>query len=84
MYILAIAYAYVILMVAFTEKSVAAGIMTFAMYCVLPLAAIVYLIGAAQRKWSKETAKNLQNLNKFVAEKTEDSEKDKQNISSEN
>lgn len=50
MYIVAIAWIYVVLMMALTEHSVVAGIMTFLMYCVLPLAIILYLMRTPQRK----------------------------------
>lgn len=50
MYIVVIAWVYVVLMMALTEHSVVAGIMTFLMYCVLPLAIILYLMRTPQRK----------------------------------
>lgn len=50
MYIVAIAWIYVVLMMSITEQSVIAGIMTFLLYGVFPLAIILYLMGAPQRK----------------------------------
>jgi cytochrome c biogenesis protein CcdA len=50
MYIIAIAWVYVVFMMAITESSVIAGIMTFLTYCVLPLAIIFYLTGGKRRK----------------------------------
>ncbi|MFZ6644173.1 hypothetical protein ACO0LO_00520 [Undibacterium sp. TJN25] len=50
MYIVAIAWIYVVFMMSITESSVTAGIMTFLMYCVLPLAIIFYLARSPQRK----------------------------------
>ncbi|MBI3285970.1 MAG: hypothetical protein HYZ65_14135 [Burkholderiales bacterium] len=56
MYIVAIAWIYVVLMMAITEYSVAAGIMTFLMYCVLPLTMILYLMRSPQRKRANKEA----------------------------
>ncbi len=50
MYIIAIAWIYVVLMMSITEPTVIAGIMTFLMYCVLPLTIILYLVRSPQRK----------------------------------
>lgn len=56
MYIVAIAWIYVVLMMAITESSVMAGIMTFLTYCVLPLAIIFYLTGGKRRKEKRRLA----------------------------
>lgn len=48
--IVAIAWIYVVLMMSLTEHSVTAGIMTFLLYCVLPLSIILYLMATPQRK----------------------------------
>ena len=45
MYIVAIAWIYVVFMMAITETSVIAGIMTFLLYGVLPVTIIVYVMG---------------------------------------
>ncbi|HCY62544.1 MAG TPA: hypothetical protein DHV59_06890 [Oxalobacteraceae bacterium] len=50
MLIIAIAWIYVVLMMSITEHSVIAGIMTFLLYCVLPLAIILYLLATPQRR----------------------------------
>ncbi|MET3108314.1 ABC-type transport system involved in cytochrome c biogenesis permease subunit [Oxalobacteraceae bacterium GrIS 2.11] len=44
MHIIAIAWIYVVFMMAITEKSVVAGVMTFTFYCVIPLGVIWYLL----------------------------------------
>lgn len=70
MYIVAIGWIYVVLMMAITENSVIAGIMTFLFYGVVPLAIILYLSGAQQRrrnrvsakKWSSDTAAQPEDL----------------------
>ena len=50
MYIVAIAWIYVVFMMSITERSVIAGIMTFLLYGVLPVAIILYVMGTPQRK----------------------------------
>ncbi|HCN89555.1 MAG TPA: hypothetical protein DIT28_10315 [Oxalobacteraceae bacterium] len=50
MYIVAIAWIYVALMMSITEPSIVAGIMTFLMYGVIPLSIILYVMGTPQRK----------------------------------
>ena len=59
MYIVAIAWIYVVLMMSITEDSVVAGIMTFLLYGVLPLAIILYLMGTPQRKRNRLKAEKL-------------------------
>ena len=49
MYIVAIAWIYVILMMATTANSFIAGAMTFLLYGVLPLAIVALLFGRARR-----------------------------------
>lgn len=50
MYIIAIAWIYVVLLMAVTEPTLTASIMTFLFYCVFPLALLFYLIRTPQRK----------------------------------
>ena len=59
MYIVAIAWIYVVLMMSITEDSVVAGVMTFLLYGVLPLTIILYLMGAPQRKRNRQQAEKL-------------------------
>jgi small-conductance mechanosensitive channel len=56
MHIVAIAWLYVVLMMSITEQSVVAGIMTFLLYGVFPLAIILYLMGSSQRKRGRAKA----------------------------
>ena len=56
MYIVAIAWIYVVGMMAITEPSIVAGIMTFLMYGVFPLSIILYVIGSPQRKRNRASA----------------------------
>lgn len=50
MYIVAIAWLYVTLLMALTESSVAAGLATFVFYGLFPLSIVLYLLGAPQRR----------------------------------
>jgi hypothetical protein len=58
MYIIAIAWIYVVLLMSLTEHSIIAGLMTFLFYCVVPLTIILYLIGTPRRKQARSAAKN--------------------------
>ena len=53
MYIVAIAWLYVTLMMALTEPSIIAGILTFVFYGLLPCALLLWLIGTPQRRRNK-------------------------------
>jgi len=50
MYIVAIAWLYVTLMMALTESSVVAGVLTFVFYGLLPCALLLWLAGTPQRR----------------------------------
>lgn len=50
MYIVAIAWLYVTFMMAITEKSVVAGVMTFVFYGLAPLALLLWLVGTPARR----------------------------------
>ena len=53
MWIVAIAWIYVVGLMAITEASVIGGIMTFLGYCVLPLSILYYLTGSKRRRARK-------------------------------
>lgn len=59
MYIVAIAWIYVVFMMSVTEHTVVAGIMTFLLYGVLPLSIILYLMGTPQRKRNRVKAEKI-------------------------
>lgn len=59
MHIAVVGWIYVVLMMAITEESVVAGIMTFFFYGVLPVTIIMYVGGSGNRKRRREQ-KNLQ------------------------
>jgi len=48
--IIAIGWLYVVLMMALTEHSFIAGLMTFLLYGVFPLSITLYLLGTRQRR----------------------------------
>lgn len=50
MLIVAIAWIYVVGLMALTEASVVAGILTFISYCVVPLSILFYLTGSKRRR----------------------------------
>lgn len=50
MWIVAVAWIYVVGLMAVTEHSIVAGIMTFFGYCVLPLSILFYLFGGRARR----------------------------------
>ena len=50
MYIVAIAWIYVVFMMSITEESVVAGLMTLVLYGILPLTIVLYIMGTPQRK----------------------------------
>lgn len=49
MYIIAIAWMYVVILMAATEKSVTAGLLTFIFYGLLPCALLLWLLGVKHR-----------------------------------
>jgi hypothetical protein len=50
MWIVAVAWVYVVGLLALSQPSVVAGIMTFLGYCVLPLSILFYLTGGKARR----------------------------------
>ena len=54
MYIVAIAWLYVTLMMAATESSVVAGILTFLFYGLLPCALFIWLFSTPQRRRNRQ------------------------------
>ena len=50
MYIVAIAWLYVVMLMALTEPSFVAGVSTFIFYGLLPLALLLWLVGTPQRR----------------------------------
>jgi hypothetical protein len=61
MLIVAIAWIYVVGLMALTEAmqtSVIGGIMTFLLYCVLPLSVVLYIMGTGKRRRKREAMRD--------------------------
>ena len=56
MWIVALGWIYVVGLMAITETTVVAGIMTFFGYCVLPLSILFYLTGSKRRRARRDMA----------------------------
>ncbi|PKO46902.1 MAG: hypothetical protein CVU29_04130 [Betaproteobacteria bacterium HGW-Betaproteobacteria-22] len=54
MYIIAIAWLYVTLLMAATEKTITAGLLTFIFYGLLPCALLLWLVGVKHRRHQRE------------------------------
>lgn len=80
MYIIAIAWIYVVLMMALTEASVVAGISTFVFYGLAPLALLLWLLGTPQRRRARKAREDAEAL---VSESPADSSLTKTSTSSE-
>lgn len=52
----ALAWIYVVLLMALTEPTVVAGVMTFLLYCALPLGILFYVTGGKRRKRRRAAA----------------------------
>jgi hypothetical protein len=55
-YIVAIAWLYVVLMMSLTETSVVAGVVTFGLYGLAPLSLFLWLVGTPQRRRNRRSA----------------------------
>jgi len=53
MYIIAIAWLYVVILMAATEKSVTSGLLTFVFYGLLPCALLLWILGVKHRRHYK-------------------------------
>ena len=56
MLIVAIAWIYAVGLMALTEPTIIAGIVTFLFYCVLPLATWMYIAGTGKRRARRKAA----------------------------
>ncbi|WP_312517173.1 hypothetical protein [Massilia sp.] len=75
MWIVAIAWMYVVVLMAATEPTVVGGIMTFLFYCALPLSLLFYISGARRRRVRQRGAAPQRNLERDV-ERNVDTRKD--------
>lgn len=60
MYIVAIAWLYVVLMMSLTEQSWIAGIGTFVLYGVAPLSLFLWIVGSPARKRRRQAREEAQ------------------------
>ena len=56
MYIIAIAWIYVTFLMAATEPSIAAGVLTFVFYGLFPCGLLIWILGAPQRKRKRQAS----------------------------
>ncbi len=66
MYIIAIAWIYVTLLMAITEANITAGILTFVLYGLAPLALLLWLLGTPARR--QRSRRNAQQLDQVVSD----------------
>lgn len=57
LHIVAVGWLYVTFMMAVTEENVVAGVLTFLLYGIFPLAIILYIGGSRKRKKKREAAR---------------------------
>ncbi len=50
LYLIAIAWIYVVLLMSLAESSLIAGTMTFIFYCIIPLGLVLYILSSPARK----------------------------------
>jgi hypothetical protein len=60
LYLIAIAWVYVVLMMSLAESSVIAGIMTFIFYCIIPLGLVLYILSSPARKRQRKMEEDAQ------------------------
>lgn len=56
MYIIAIAWLYVVFMMSITEQTAVSGVMTFLFYGAIPLTIVLYLMDTPRRKRNRQMA----------------------------
>jgi len=62
MWIVAVAWIYVVVLMAATEATAVGGVMTFVFYCALPLSILFYLTGAKRRRQRRQKSAQQQRL----------------------
>ena len=58
MYIIVIAWLYVVILMAATEKNLTSGILTFLFYGLIPCALFLWILGAKHRRFKKKSKQN--------------------------
>jgi hypothetical protein len=74
MYIIVIAWAYIVVLMAATEKTLTAGILTFVFYGLLPCALLLWILGRNHRRFKQHKASQAQDINATETEETQASE----------
>jgi len=54
MWIVAVAWIYVVVLMAATEPTIVHGLMTFLFYCAVPLSILFYITGSKRRRARRE------------------------------
>lgn len=62
MYIIAIAWLYVTVLMAATEKTITAGVLTFVFYGLIPCALLLWLLGVKHRKHQRTKQSSVNEL----------------------
>ncbi|MBO9535107.1 hypothetical protein [Herbaspirillum sp.] len=76
MYIVAIAWLYVVFMMSITEQSAVAGVTTFLLYGVFPLTVVLYLMGTPQRKRNRQKMEKMKAANQHARANDEPAERE--------
>lgn len=64
MYIILIAWMYVAVLMAATEKTITAGVLTFLFYGLIPCAIFLWLLGVKHRRFKKIAKESAKEANK--------------------
>lgn len=78
MYIVAIAWLYVVFMMSITEQSAVAGVTTFLLYGVFPLTVVLYLMGTPQRKRNRQKREKMEAARKEESTNDEPAEREQE------
>jgi biotin transporter BioY len=62
MYIILIAWLYVVILMAATEKSITTGLLTFLFYGLIPCALLLWLLGVKHRRYKQSKQSLHQNI----------------------
>lgn len=68
MYIIAIAWIYVTLLMALTEANMTAAVLTFVFYGLLPCALLVWILGTPQRRRDRAKAASVKGTSSQIAQ----------------
>lgn len=74
MYIIVIAWAYIVVLMAATEKTLTAGILTFVFYGLLPCALLLWILGRNHRRFKQHQASQAQESQATETKDTQASE----------